>query len=81
MWSSQELRGEIGHYACFLLTACFHGPHALLVYAIPDGQCQRCIDIIRRRCHRCVPEAAKEVVNERLPEIGNAHAGSDTYTG
>ena len=81
MWSYQELRGEIGHYARVLLTACFHRPHALLMYAIPHGECQRRVDIVGRCCHRHAPEVAKDIVDKRLPEIGNAHPGSDTHTG
>src|SRR5215469_1927887 len=81
MWAGQKFRGEIGDYARFLLSASLQGPHALLMDAISNGQCQRCVNIVGRCCHRYPPEAAKEIVDKRLPEIGNAHTGSDAYTG
>jgi hypothetical protein len=35
-WARQELRGEIGDDARFLLAAGLRGRHALLVHTIPD---------------------------------------------
>src|SRR5262249_19349729 len=81
MRARQEFRREIGNYARVLRIACFHRPHALLMYAIPYGECERRVDIVGRCCHRHTPEVAKEIVDKRLAEIGNAHAGSDADTG
>ena len=81
MWAGQEFRGEIDDYARFLLNISFQGPHRLLMDAIPNGEGQRGVNVVGPCCHRYPPEAAKEIVEKRLPEIGNAHAGSDACTG
>ena len=81
MWAGQEFRREIGDDARFLLDARFQGPHALLVDAIPNGECQGGVNVVGRCCHGYPPKAAEEIVEKRLPEIGNAHAGPDAHTG
>jgi hypothetical protein len=81
VWARQEFRGEIGDDARFLLAASLHGSHALLVHTIPDRERERSVNLVGRCRHRYPPEAAQEIVEKRLPEIGNGHAGSDAYTG
>src|SRR5215467_1527107 len=81
MWARQEFCGEIGDHACLLLGQCFHRSHALLVNTIPNRECQRSVNIVRCCCQRCSPKATKEVVDKRLPEIGNIHTGPETCSG
>src|SRR5262249_10789645 len=80
VWAREKFRGEIRDDACFVLAASFHRAYALLVNAIADAECESRVDIVWCRRHGWPPEAAKEIVDERLPEIGNAHSRSDAYT-
>ena len=80
VWACQEFCGEIDHHTRFLFAAHLHGSSALLVYAIANCERQRCVNVVGRCRHRYSSEGAKEIIDERLPEVGNAHAGSDTDT-
>ena len=81
MRAGQELGGEVGHHARVLPGVGFQRPHALLEHAVADGQRQGGVGVVARRGHRHAAEAAEQVVEERLLEVGDAQAGADTGGG